>query len=350
MSTESAVEETRRRLPDLIRTIEGTQRLLILTHDNPDPDSLASAFALKYLARRYCHNPATVAYGGIIGRAENHTLIRECHLNPHHLCDIKWASYDGLALVDHQPRRGMIRWPDNIWPRIIIDHHPRRRLQHPVAYVDVRKGFGSNAALIYDYIQEVGLSIPRFLATALLCGIRSDTQEMSRGGTENDLRAYLALFPLSDHRKVQRIQNPAISPEYIQNFWHGIREARLWEDIITTYAGDVIVPDLISEIADRMVKIEGVKWSMVSGYHDTVLYVSVRGLDNRRDVGRLIRKVVGRKGSAGGHGFMAGAQVRDVADSVEAESLSKQFFKKYVDLLHPGTEITNNPVTLFQME
>ena len=50
--------------------------LLILIHDFPDPDALASAFALQHLAHSAFDIPSRIAYGGELGRTENRMMVR----------------------------------------------------------------------------------------------------------------------------------------------------------------------------------------------------------------------------------------------------------------------------------
>src|SRR5512146_1938718 len=64
------------KLERLIQYARGHHRALILTHDNPDPDSIASAVALAYILEHMAGIQAVVAYGGIVGRAENRAMIR----------------------------------------------------------------------------------------------------------------------------------------------------------------------------------------------------------------------------------------------------------------------------------
>ena len=52
------------RLADLKAVLEGGARMLILTHDNPDPDALASAFALLKLAETFDGLTARIGFGG----------------------------------------------------------------------------------------------------------------------------------------------------------------------------------------------------------------------------------------------------------------------------------------------
>jgi len=59
-----------------MKGLNGTKRLVILTHDNPDPDCVSCACALQVLVTKVFKIPAIVRYTGIIGRAENREMIR----------------------------------------------------------------------------------------------------------------------------------------------------------------------------------------------------------------------------------------------------------------------------------
>ncbi|MBN1550917.1 DHH family phosphoesterase [bacterium] len=326
-------EQTRVNLKALLSEIKRSNKLLILTHDNPDPDSIASAVTLKYIARHLCGNPAQIAFGGLVGRAENREMIRLLHLRLRHMNSINWTDYDSLALVDHQPRRGWIRWPKTIQPNIIIDHHPRRRLSNKVAFTDVRKRFGSSSTVLYQYLKAAQIPIPKFVATALAYGIRSDTLEFSRGTYSDDLIAYHELFPRCDHKKIGQILYPVRTIDYVQEFWLSMHNVVRCADVVGVYAGKVSVPDITAEIADWMVHIQGVKWSIATAYTDEILFISVRSRSERKDAGRIIRKVVGRSGSAGGHGFMAGGQIRFDGNPEKAVNLSQDILKKFFKIL-----------------
>lgn len=321
-------------------------QLLILTHGNPDPDSIASAFALKYILNPLANCRVRVAYPGIIGRTENQTMVKELNLLMVKMKEIKWRCYDGIALVDHQPRRRMYPWPDNRWPDIVIDHHPRRRFEKPVSFIDVRTEFGSNSGLLASYLLALDIEIPRWLATALAYGIRSDTQEFSRGHTELDKQIYMSIFQNIDHDKLHRIFHPDREFQHINDHWLGIKNARLWNDVAVSHVDTLVVPDLTAQIADDLMGARGVNFSLVTGFHENILYVSLRIRSNRRDAGLLIRKLVRRKGSAGGHGFMAGAQI-DQIDSIEkAAEIAYGMQHKLVELIHPGSIESSEPCSI----
>src|SRR5579871_1520801 len=97
---------TSQKLDRLFRLARDKKRALVLTHDNPDPDSLASAVALAHLLERKTDIDARVVYGGIIGRAENIAFVKVLHLDVSPVSQIVFDEHDLLALVDSQQPAG----------------------------------------------------------------------------------------------------------------------------------------------------------------------------------------------------------------------------------------------------
>src|SRR4051812_41404608 len=93
----------RDKLERLLQVGKGRRKVLVLTHDNPDPDSIASAVALGHVLERRAGLEARVGYGGIIGRAENIAFVRVLRLPVSPVSQIIFDEYDLLALVDTQP-------------------------------------------------------------------------------------------------------------------------------------------------------------------------------------------------------------------------------------------------------
>ena len=63
-------------LERLLRTTSGITKLLIVTHNDPDPDAIGAAMALSYLLKERCGVQSEVIYYGIIGRAENRAMAK----------------------------------------------------------------------------------------------------------------------------------------------------------------------------------------------------------------------------------------------------------------------------------
>src|SRR5215212_6341409 len=90
-------------LEDALQKLAGTKRLLVYMHDNPDPDALAAASGLKRLIEEEVGAEATLALGGIVGRAENRAMVDVVRIDLVPLEEIVLGRFDKIAIVDSQP-------------------------------------------------------------------------------------------------------------------------------------------------------------------------------------------------------------------------------------------------------
>src|SRR5262249_10480482 len=110
---------------------ERPARALILTHDNPDPDSIAAAVGVRRLLEAD-EFAVPLALGGIIGRAENRAMVRELRIPLTPIERLDLSRFQVVALVDTQPLTGNNSLPDDRKPDIVIDHHPPREASNGV--------------------------------------------------------------------------------------------------------------------------------------------------------------------------------------------------------------------------
>src|SRR5881296_428217 len=130
-------------LAGLLEVLEGSGPLVILPHDNPDPDALASAAALKYLVGELLRKEAHIALGGIVGRAENRAMLTYLNISLVPVGEVCFGGDTQIALVDTQPRRSNNSLPDDIVPTVVIDHHPAYALYPDVPFLDLRDQYGA---------------------------------------------------------------------------------------------------------------------------------------------------------------------------------------------------------------
>lgn len=307
--------------PDELRqALEGRSRCLILTHDNPDPDALASAFALAHLLQQCLGVDAAVAFSGVIGRAENRAMVQVLGIVPQPLSTVDVSTFDALALVDSQPGTGNNSLPEQRIPDVVIDHHPLKVEPGAARFVDVRPDYGSTATILVEYALGLGIDWPTNLATALFYALKSETQDLGREAAEHDRAAYFHLLTHADMAAVAKIQRARVPREYFRAFRTGIERAQVFGRLVITDLGVVPTPDMVAEIADFLLRLQEVDWSCCLGRHENTVVVSLRTSDPDAHAGQLIREAVKGLGTAGGHGTMAGAQIpvsdRDVEETL----------------------------------
>jgi len=296
-------------LVDRVGGTRGKGRWLILTHDNPDPDSIASAWILALILHRGFKRQVTIAYGGIIGRAENREMVQVLGLNMSRVRHINWRHYRHTALVDTQPHTGNNQLPEDRRPDLVIDHHPVRRASREARFMDIRPEYGASATMLGEYLLESGIDFGRRHATALVYAIRTETQDFSREFASADRRIHDQLLPHVDARALGRIQTPRLPLSYFRTLHQAVDNLESVSTLAVSHLGPVEQPDIVPELADLVVRLEGKTWSLCTGTFEDRLYLSIRTTNPRADAGRLMQRVLGRRGKGGGHGMMAGGWV-----------------------------------------
>lgn len=294
----------------LSRTLDGASTCLIVTHDDPDPDSIASAVALAFLLEKQLGLRTTTAYGGIIGRAENKTMVRLLSLDLSPLREVETGQYDAIALVDAQPGAGNVSLPSEITPTVVIDHHSDvRSVLEGVPFVDLRGGCGATSTILTNYLVAAHLDPGSRVATALFYGIKADTMGLARGAGQPDVQAYLYLLPLADTKVLAQIEQAQVPLAYFQAFERALERTFIYDDVVICNLGTMDWPDLAAEMADFLLRWEGARWIVCMGLFNDEVVVSVRTNDIEASAGRVVQNVLEGLGTGGGHSLMAGGRV-----------------------------------------
>lgn len=300
---------TERHLDWLFEAVSRFDSILILPHNDPDPDSIASALALRYLLAQRLGMQAVIAYKGIIGRAENKALVRYLGHPLQRLTNRDLRQSGPIALVDTQPGAGNNALPHNSVATIVIDHHPRREATAAVSFADVRSDVGATSTILTEYLQSADLEPTPPLATALFYGIKTDTMGLGRDASPADTAAYFYLQPLIDVEALVEIERAQVPAEYFRSLTAALQSARVYDGVVITYVGRLRYPDLVAEMADLLLRLEGTQWVICMGVYHENLMLAARTRRQRGGAGELVRAMVGDLGVAGGHGAMAGGQI-----------------------------------------
>jgi len=297
------------RIDSLHEAFSGAERILVLSHDNPDPDALASACTLRAILEELVAAETTVGYAGLVGRAENRAMMRELELDVTHIGNLDLSTFDAIAMVDTQPGFGNNSLPAGRRPTAVIDHHPPRADLDDIPFVDIREDYGATSTIVAEYAYAIGLRLSPALITALFYALKSETQDLGREASEHDQKVYLSLFPHADKPALSRIQTASVPRTYFRVIQLAIESAKVYGHAVLTDLQRVRHPDLVAEIADFLLRLEEVDWSCCMARHEDQLVLSLRTSDPDAHAGSIIRQVVRDMGAAGGHGMIAGGRV-----------------------------------------
>ena len=303
--TAGAGAERLHRLYATLRRIDG--RLAVVMHDNPDPDAIASALGVARVAE--CIGlDADACYFGTISHQENRAMVNLLDLDLVELDDGSLDEYDGVALVDHSRPGVNDGLSADTSVDIVVDHHPPRA---PVEarFVDLRHDIGATSTLVSDYLSRADIAPAESLATALLFGIRVDTDDFAREVSVADFEAAAWLVSRADLGLLERIESPSMTPEVVETLSRAIRDRDVRGDALASNVGAIRDRDALAQAADRLVCMDGIRIAVVYGFKDGTIYVSGRARGTDIDLGETLRDALDSIGSAGGHADMAGAQV-----------------------------------------
>lgn len=294
----------------LFETVRGAESCLVLTHDDPDPDAIASAVALAYLLEQCLGFKTTLAHSGIIGRAENKAMVRLLEIEIHPLNELNPRRYDVIALVDAQAGSGNVTLPRNITPAVLIDHHSDVRSElGGIRFVDIRTSCGATSTILTSYLRAAGVTPDRPIATALFYGIKSDTMGLARAAGDADISAYLYLLPLADSKILAQIEHAQVPLAYFRAFEGALERTFIYSGVVVCSLGAMDWPDLAAEMAEFLLRWEGALWIVCMGIFGDEVVISVRTNDLEGHAGLLVQEVVEGLGAGGGHNLMAGGRV-----------------------------------------
>jgi nanoRNase/pAp phosphatase (c-di-AMP/oligoRNAs hydrolase) len=309
MDTKPTSEEAGGKAAGLLAVLLTTKKLLILPHDNPDPDSLAGAAALRSLLKHKLGKLPVIGLSGIIGRSENRALVSVLDI-PLVPVEALFPDFQGsVILIDTQPGRANNALPSHITPVAVIDHHPDWENSGSVPFVDLRGGYGATSTILTEYLQEAEVPIDPRVATALFYGISSETQHLGRDTNPTDIVASQFLYPYVNKRLLSEIEHPPLSREYFRLVGQAVHNAVLYGDTVVTLLEAVPYPDAVAEVADFLLRLDSVKWSVCLAPYKDFFYVSLRTNDANARAGLLLASIL-PSGMAGGHGMVAGGKIK----------------------------------------
>lgn len=326
----------------LIEWFRGRGKVLIVAHDNPDPDSIAAAVALRHLLLVKTGRNAVIAYGGVIGRSENRKMVELLEIPLVRICELDLNQFAVTCMVDTQPNSGNNSLPADHHVDLVIDHHQPKSDLSTICWVDVRAHYGASATILYEYLEQQQVSIKTKLATSLFYAIKSETQDLGREWSKADRNAYLGLLPLANNRILFDIVHPQVPRDYFRSFRTAIENARIYGKVLVFNVFQIENPDIVAELADFLLRQEGVSYVLGMGWHAGVEILSMRSVEPEARLGLLIQQMVKGLGSAGGHGMTAGGQVRDMAaeqqEQMKLEALLTQRLLACLDMPYQQTD------------
>jgi len=288
---------------------------LILTHDYPDPDCLASACGVAELLAFWGVAHTVISFGGFIGRAENRAMVRFLNIKAVPFALLHIGDFDKIILVDCYPGRGNVSLPPSVPVNAVIDHHPSDPPPDAPFFHDIRSGYGATATIVTSYLLQAGCPLSPKLATALFNGIKTDTDGMLRDATHDDVECYKSLFDIMDHRILSQIEYPKRDAEFFRLIHTATESAMCRKNVGYVHLGTVAAPDSIAEMAEFFHCWEKVEWIVCTGIFKDRIFYSIRS-DTSNLAGTYAERIAERfGGNGGGHAKAAAGKIPITGDA-----------------------------------
>ncbi|HMO16839.1 MAG TPA: hypothetical protein PKA63_03190 [Oligoflexia bacterium] len=308
------------KLRALLEERAGKNHLICLL-GTPDPDAISSALALSFLGEEY-EITSTILSFAALSHHENRALVKRLGISlQKYSPDFEIAGFDMYSILDHQRSQTPIdsRIQENELEFLaFIDHHREDSCQPSASFVDIRPNFASTAAIFCEYLQQAfpgGLSpsdpAQIRLATALMHGLRSDTQKFLLA-TQDDLLAASYLAPCVESQVIEIIERKVLTPAILDMFENALVNRRVHDNFIFSDVGYVRESDRdgIPQIAELLLAREGTDTALVFGIiEESFIDGSLRTRSETINPDEFLKGVLGVSPESGKH--YGGGNIRD---------------------------------------
>ncbi|HSJ53828.1 MAG TPA: bifunctional oligoribonuclease/PAP phosphatase NrnA [Anaerolineae bacterium] len=312
------------------------ERHVVVLHDYPDPDAIASAYAHRLISAEY-NIDVDVLYSGRISHQQNLALVNVLGSDLIAFeAKQEMSAYDGAVFLDNQGTTVdaivLALQGASVPILAVVDHHENQdRLQ--AEFSDIRS-VGATSTIYADYIEQGALEMDGgrkehvAAATGLIHGILSDTGGFVRAGAQ-DFRAAAFLSRFRDAELLEQVLSQARSKRSMDIIERALSSRLISESFSIAGVGYLRAQDrdAIPLAADFMLTEENVHTAIVYGIvrdsEDQEMVVgSLRTAKLTLNPDRFIKELFGRnsdgnyfgggKPTAGGFaipiGFLSGEQ------------------------------------------
>ena len=275
---------------------------------------------------------------GEVQRPENQALCEAVGIDVKVISPEEINDYDGLVLVDVQPNV----FGENPPPRLshvdlVVDHHPERS-GYDATIRDIRTSYGATSSIVTEYLRATNSEVNAKLATALLYGIKSDTQYLGRETSRRDMQSFAFLHASHSPALLRRIERPALPLAGLRSLGRALARAEVRDGIHILVLGRVR-EDVIPQVADMALQAQGAEWAIAVGIVNRDIVFSVRNVGYVRAAGEVVRAVVEGLGVGGGHRSMAKGIIplkafREVYGRADRRQIRSALYDAFVRAIH----------------
>ena len=283
-------------------------------HDNPDPDAIASGWAIHALIEEKLARAARLVGGGAIVRAENRHMVELLQPPIELVNDLGDCDHTATILVDcGLEASNHLLSRDDVYPVAVIDHHLNGQRKSGVPFCDIRSDVAASATIAASYLREQQIDPGAKLATALTYAIRTETRGSETHYSALDRKIVPWLTERSEPSLLADIESAPLARDYYGDLVLAMQNTFVYDDAALCLLPRASGAEIVGEVADLLVRCEAIRRVLCGAAIGNDLLVSVRTDRDAGDAAKLLQTTLEGLGGGGGHGHRAGGKIRGVA-------------------------------------
>lgn len=291
-----------------------------------DPDAIGSALGMAYLLKLIRgRNDVVIYYCGPVSHKQNQVAMTRYGLYDVFRPIKNWKDDENrhVVLVDSSKMAdARLGFELKASPIVVIDHHRDKDVVETDSSFVWVEDVGAASTMVTELLSALRVdfsSLDPVIPTMLALGIRTDTDNLLRGG-KRDRHAQALVEEVVNEREFRQLFNYPLPPSYYRNLKRSLEQVSQNSARLVTNIG--IVPadmsDDISTISDLMIRWDGVSlvvvWCILE--KEKRVRVSARNTDSSRDLGNFLRERFGPH---------CGAKVTEDGDGIGGGNLTLDF-------------------------
>ncbi|RMF44481.1 MAG: hypothetical protein D6753_02465 [Planctomycetota bacterium] len=293
------------RLLDLLRRYDS---VVILMHDNPDPDAIATGWAVLEIVQQRLGLPVHLVGGGAIVRAENRFMVQVLRPPLELIGSVPRHGRTAVVLVDcsAQARNFLNCQGEGVHIVAVIDHHQQLDSAIKLPFQDIRPKVAASATIASSYLREQDIRPSRELATALLYALRSETRGYQTHFSRADRAALNWLTPQADPSILAQIEDAPLARSYYSDLTLALQNTFLYGNVAFCLLPHATGAEIVGEVADLLIRCESISRVLCGAQINGNIAISVRTDASGGDAAVLVRDTLRGIGRGGGHRNRAG--------------------------------------------
>jgi nanoRNase/pAp phosphatase (c-di-AMP/oligoRNAs hydrolase) len=283
-----------------IETVTKYNPLVIYIPGSPDPDAIASAYAIKIILKYHSVEADIFTEKGL-SLQQNKAFTKRLKIPLKIGKEINLDKYQAYIVTDFQNN-----WVEQIGDKIPcvahIDHHQAAKTPVKAEFSLISKDAGSTSTLVSLIIKALNIDLSEremtAVSTALTFGIQTDTDKYDNI-TDLDFEALSYLSPYVDRDILQGINSTPLYPQTVELYDQAIENETVYKDWAFYGLGYIGANyrDSIAVTADWVLKNSDHKvvavFAVIENHkkQETYLDVSLRTRNSNVDLNRIIKNI-----------------------------------------------------------